>query len=194
MNQAKVLGAKVLAEDAGVLTGNELIKMAKAFDNRDGLSSKQKWVAEFTDAFPWNVLKVFGSVLFVLVFVYAVLYVSFLLATPGIDIERKEQLEKLAQAEIDGNAGAKAEAQLELRRLDAKESLPDATISSVMTVISLVAAIGGIFSLPLLTSATINFTVARVFAARKFVLEQRGKADSVQADPGTPQPGAPTRK
>lgn len=150
----------------------DVIKLTDHFQKKVGLTRGQRIISNFTELFPWNIMIVFVLFLSILVGInYLIKYTIGRL--PEDEQKRlmeakKESLVKLSKG-MQGDHDLYVEATLELEEIEKKMKAPGQLQSDIMTVLSLTVAIAGIFSLPLLTSATMKLLATRIMAARRVV-------------------------
>lgn len=170
-----LVGAKLAAENraknTAAMTFGSLYDTLGAFQEGKGLVRRHRYVAKFLDMFPWNIVIVFVLVFVSLFGLHQALTWAFSSDSAGLEKERMAAMMALETAEKAGDVQAKVAAQLSLQRINAEMESPANNVSAAMTLISLTAAIGGIFSLPLITSATMNFMGTRAVKAREYAAE-----------------------
>lgn len=145
--------------------------LASAYENQQGLSKQQGAVVRFMDWFPGNVAAIF--VIAVVLFASLYTVITFSVGSHSIsgelmaeiEAEKLRQLEAIHAADKAGDHDAYAKATLALEKIEASEQAPQALESALLSLISLVIAVTGIFSLPLITSATLNLMGTRLVAA-----------------------------
>ena len=128
------------------------------------------------DAFPWNIMIVFATFA-------GLMYLSKTLITNTIGrrkqtpedlaaLERRriEQLELIQKNSLpNGDPNAYAKAIVELDKIAEEKAAPGQSEDAFKTIVSLTVAISGIFSIPLITSATMNMMTTRLLAAQTVI-------------------------
>ena len=178
----QALGAKLIAENRAQRTlgraTDDLFVLKDAYAKLEGLDRKKTALSHFLDMFPYNILTVFTVFLIVMIglnFGVQAGVDSIYRSQKELDADRKE-LFRLINIETNGGDPAKlADLQMKLRALDAEEQKPVDLHSGVMTVLSLTIAIAGIFSLPLITSASIRLMLFRLSAAQSVLADSKKK-------------------
>jgi len=150
-----------------------LLTLTEGFAQHEGLNRRQRTVTRFLDAFPFNIFFVFSF--FALILFGASQLITRTVGTASLSDAQKNDLAARRAAQLEllqknshegGDPTAYANAVLALEKLDAEKTAPAEAESALMTVISLTIAIGGIFSLPLITSATMKLMSTRLIAAK----------------------------
>jgi hypothetical protein len=179
MSGAKELGTQVVLENKVVRTSKaaveDAIMVQKVFAAREGVSDGKRRLLWFMDFFPGNVLMLFLGFLVLLALINAGVGAAVGALQPLWNgRSRKELLEEIGkQSKEDGDVAKLAAAKIELKELDEYDSHVGSTQGSIMTVLSLTVAIAGIFSLPLITSASIRLTIMRALSAHAEVAALR---------------------
>ena len=152
-------------------TKDNAVMLARAYERQEGLSGRQSMVVRFMDWFPYNVATIFMLAIALFASIYTV--ITFSIGSHSISKERVAEIEsaKVRQlalihaADRANDDEAFARATLALQQIENDERAPAALESAVLSLISLVIAVTGIFSLPLITSATMKLMGTRLVAA-----------------------------